>query len=186
VAQIERLRETGISVIFVSHRLEEVRRVANTVTVLRDGHRVWVGPAAGLDEAALVRRMVGRDVAYERRPPARPPETTPLLEVAGLSQGAAFRDVSLTLARGEIVGLAGLIGAGRTPLARAIAGIDPWDSGTVRLAGRDYRPRHRATRLRGASSTCRRIASATAWCWGCGCVRTSPSRCCTASPAPAE
>ncbi len=142
VAQIERLRETGISVIFVSHRLEEVRRVANTVTVLRDGHRVWVGPAAGLDEAALVRRMVGRDVAYERRPPARPPETTPLLEVTGLSQGTAFRDVSLTLARGEIVGLAGLVGAGRTALARAIAGIDPWDSGTARLAGRDYRPRH--------------------------------------------
>src|SRR6266576_711630 len=142
VAQIERLRETGISVIFVSHRLEEVRRVANTVTVLRDGHRVWVGPAAGLDEAALVRRMVGRDVAYERRPPARPPETTPLLEVAGLSQGTDFRDVALTLARGEIVGLAGLVGAGRTALARAIAGIDPWDSGTARLAGRDYRPRH--------------------------------------------
>src|SRR6266576_2478938 len=142
VAQIERLRETGISVIFVSHRLDEVRRVANTVTVLRDGHRVWVGPAAGLDEAALVRRMVGRDVAYERRPPARPPETTPLLEVTGLSQGTAFRDVSLTLARGEIVGLAGLVGAGRTALARAIAGIDPWDSGTARLAGRDYRPRH--------------------------------------------
>ncbi len=141
VAQIERLRERGISIIFVSHRLDEVRRVANTVTVLRDGRRVWVGPAAGLDEAALVRRMVGRDVAYERRPPARPPEAAPLLEVRGLSREGAFRDVSLTLRRGEIVGLAGLIGAGRTPLARAIAGLEPWDSGTVRLAGRAYRPR---------------------------------------------
>ncbi len=142
MAQIERLREAGIGVIFVSHRLDEVRRVANTVTVLRDGHRVWVGPAAGLDEATLVRRMVGRDVAYERRPPSRAPETMPLLEVAGLTRAPGFRDVSLTLARGEIVGLAGLIGAGRTPLARAIAGLEPWDSGTVRLAGLPYRPRH--------------------------------------------
>ena len=141
VAQIERLRDSGISVIFVSHRLDEVRRVANTVTVLRDGQRVWVGPAAGLDEATLVRRMVGRDVAYERRPPSRPPDATPLLQVEGLTRAPAFHDVSLTLARGEIVGLAGLIGAGRTPLARAIAGIEPWDSGTVRLGGRPYRPR---------------------------------------------
>jgi len=90
VAQNRAAPRNGISVIFVSHRLEEVRRVANTVTVLRDGHRVWVGPAAGLDEAALVRRMVGRDVAYERRPPARPPETTPLLEVTGSAREPHF------------------------------------------------------------------------------------------------
>jgi ABC-type sugar transport system ATPase subunit len=141
MAQIERLRETGISIIFVSHRLDEVRRVANTITVLRDGRRVWTGPAAGLDDAALVRRMVGRDVAYERRPPSRAPEPTPLLEVTGLTRAPVFRDVSFTLARGEIVGLAGLVGAGRTPLARTLAGIEPWDSGSVRLAGRPYRPR---------------------------------------------
>jgi ABC-type sugar transport system ATPase subunit len=143
VAQIERLTAKGIAVIFVSHRLEEVRRLAGTTTVLRDGRRVWTGATAAVDDAALIRHMVGRDVAYRRHPPGRAPDSLPLLEVRGLTRKPAFRDVSFTLRRGEITGMAGLVGAGRTELARALAGIEPWDGGggDVLLAGAPYAPR---------------------------------------------
>ena len=140
-AQIAALTARGIAVVFVSHRLEEVRRIAHTITVLRDGRRVWSGATATIDDAAIIRHMVGRDVAYRHHPPGRAPDATPLLEVRDLCRGTAFRDVSLTLRRGEIVGLAGLVGAGRTEVARALAGIEPWDSGTVMLEGAPYRPR---------------------------------------------
>jgi len=140
-AQIESLTAKGIAVIFVSHRLDEVRRLAGTITVLRDGRRVWTGAAAAVDDAALIRHMVGRDVAYRRHPPNRAPDPDPLLEVRGLTRKPAFRDVSLALRRGEITGLAGLVGAGRTELARALAGIERWDAGEVVLAGAPYRPR---------------------------------------------
>jgi ABC-type sugar transport system ATPase subunit len=141
--QIERLTAKGIAVIFVSHRLEEVRRFAATITVLRDGHRVWTGATAAVDDAALIRHMVGRDVAYRRHPPTagRVPDPVPILEVRGLTRQPAFRDVSFTLRRGEITGMAGLVGSGRTEMARALAGIDAWSSGDVTLAGTPYRPR---------------------------------------------
>ena len=138
--QIKRLTAKGIAVIFVSHRLDEVRRLAATTTVLRDGRRVWTGPTAAIDDAALIRAMVGRDVAYSRQPPGRVPDTTPVLDIRGLGRKDAFRDITFTLRRGEIVGLAGLVGAGRTEVARALAGIDRWDSGDVTFAGTDYRP----------------------------------------------
>lgn len=139
--QIERLKGRGVGIIFVSHRLDEVRRVADRITVLRDGQRVWSGLAAAVDDAAVIRAMVGRDVEYQRQLAARPPEQAPLLEVRDLTRAPAFRHVSLQLRRGEIVGLAGLVGAGRTEVARAIAGIDPWDSGQLVLAGKAYAPR---------------------------------------------
>ena len=142
-AQIESLTAKGIAVIFVSHRLEEVRRFASTITVLRDGRRVWTGATTAVDDAALIRHMVGRDVAYRRHPPAegRVTDPQPLLEVRGLTRQPAFRDVSFTLRRGEITGMAGLVGAGRTEMARALAGIEPWSTGDVTLAGTPYRPR---------------------------------------------
>ena len=140
-AQIERLTANGIAVVFVSHRLDEVRRFSSRVTVLRDGRRVWTGLTAEVDERALIRHMVGRDVAYTRHPAARAPEPAPVLDVRGLTRAAAFRDVSFSLRPGEIVGLAGLVGAGRTEVARALAGIEPWTTGAVTLAGAPYRPR---------------------------------------------
>ncbi len=140
-ACVERLRSAGVGIVFVSHRLEEVRRLADRVTVLRDGAMVWTGPAAEKDDAALVRAMVGRDVEYPRRPAARPPEEPPALEVRELSREPAFRGVSLRLRRGEIVGLAGLVGAGRTELARVLAGAERAGAGTMTLAGAPYRPR---------------------------------------------
>ena len=139
-AQIRRLCSRGIAVVFVSHRLEEIRRIADDVTVLRDGRRVFSGLAAQVDDAALIRHMVGRDVEYARQAPAGPVPGSPLLEVAGLSRGRGFARVSLVVRRGEIVGLAGLVGAGRTEVARCIAGADAYDAGTMTLAGAPYRP----------------------------------------------
>lgn len=140
-AQVEWLTAKGIAIVFVSHRLEEVRRLAGTITVLRDGRRVWTGSASEVDEAGLIRRMVGRDVEHQRLSPGRAPEPTPLLEARGLTREPAFRNVSLSLRRGEILGLGGLVGAGRTEVARALAGIDAWDAGTVVLDGTPYAPR---------------------------------------------
>ena len=138
--QIRRLCERGIAVIFVSHRLEEIRRIADEITVLRDGRRVFTGPAADVDDAGLIRHMVGRDIAYARLAAAAPPSDTPLLEARGLGKGRDFADVSLVVRRGEIVGLAGLMGAGRTEVARCIAGADALDTGSMLLAGGPYRP----------------------------------------------
>jgi ABC-type sugar transport system ATPase subunit len=138
--QIRRLCARGIAVVFVSHRLEEVRRIADEITVLRDGRRVFTGPAAAVDDAGLIRHMVGRDVEYARLLSAVPPSGEPLLEARGLGKGRGFADVSLLVRRGEIVGLAGLVGAGRTEVARCIAGADVLDAGTMSLAGVPYRP----------------------------------------------
>jgi rhamnose transport system ATP-binding protein len=145
--QMRRMAERGLAVIFVSHRLEEVRAVCSAVTVLRDGRRVWSGPTAAIDEPTLIRHMVGRDVEYERLAPqggrgqagGRPDSV--VLEVRGLTRRPRFADVSFALRRGEIVGLAGLVGAGRTELARCLAGADRWDAGEVLLDGRPFRPR---------------------------------------------
>ena len=138
--QIRRLCDRGIGVVFVSHRLEEVRRIADEITVLRDGRRVFSGPAAVVDDAALIRHMVGRDIEYARVPPAAPAPGPAVLEARGLTRHRAFADVSLVLRRGEIVGLAGLVGAGRTEVARCIAGADSLDAGSMVLAGAPYRP----------------------------------------------
>jgi ribose transport system ATP-binding protein len=140
-AQVEALRRDGAGIVFVSHRLEEVRRIADRITVLRDGRVAWHGPAAEVSDAEVIRLMVGRDVEYARQPPAAPPADRPLLAVEGLARAGAFRDVSLTVRRGEILGIAGLVGAGRTEVGRCLAGIDPWDVGTATLDGRPYRPR---------------------------------------------
>jgi len=146
--QIRRMAERGLAVIFVSHRLEEVRAVSSTVTVLRDGRRVWTGPTTQVDEPALIRHMVGRDVEYERLAAqggrgagAGGTSDVVALEVRGLARRPRFADVSFTVRRGEIVGLAGLVGAGRTELARCLAGADRWDAGEVLLGGRPFRPR---------------------------------------------
>ena len=147
VAQIEWLRAKHIAVVFVSHRLDEVRRLADTVTVLRDGRRVWTGAAGDIDERSLIRTMVGRDVVFERRPAGRPADPVPLLTARGLSR-QRIRDVSFELRRGEILGLAGLVGAGRSEVARLLAGIDRPETGAMELAGRPYRPRSPADAIR--------------------------------------
>ena len=129
------LKASGVSVIFISHRLDEVRACADRVVVLRDGRLVGRLPKEEITPAAMIRLMIGRDLKSIYRPPAAPPGE-PLLELDGVRTAAwPDRSVDLTLRRGEILGLAGLIGAGRTELARAVFGIEPLLGGTVRLGG---------------------------------------------------
>ncbi|MFI5178759.1 MAG: sugar ABC transporter ATP-binding protein [Vicinamibacterales bacterium] len=133
LAVVRRLCGRGLGVVYISHRFEEIFTIASRVTVLRDGRRVASAPAAGLDRAQVIRWMVGREVSEEF--PAR--QTTPgapVLEVRGLTAAPRFRDVSFTVRAGEIVGLAGLVGAGRTSTALSIIGaIDA--GGEVRVNG---------------------------------------------------
>jgi ABC-type sugar transport system ATPase subunit len=138
--RIHALRERGLAVVFVTHRLEEVRRIADRVTVLRDGRRVWTGDIGAVTDAGIIRHMVGRDVEMERVGANTVPGDV-ALEVRGLSRHGAFRDIGFTVRRGEIVALAGLVGAGRTEVARCLAGADSWDAGSVSVAGRSMRPR---------------------------------------------
>jgi len=130
-----RLKEEGRGLIYISHALDDVLRLADVVTVLRDGAVVASGPAHEFDQPTLIRHMVGRnlDTVYPTR--ARAPRPEPALEIAGFSRAGVFRDVGFTLRRGEILGLAGLMGAGRTELLRAIFGLDRPHAGEVRLLG---------------------------------------------------
>jgi ABC-type sugar transport system ATPase subunit len=136
---IASLRGRGTTVIYVSHRMAEIFALADTVTVLRDGRHVGTRPAADLDEATLVEFMIGRRI--EQFFPAEAHATRgvgqPVLEVSGLSAADYVRDMTFTLRAGEVVGLAGLVGAGRSEVARALFGLDSRASGTVRVRGRD-------------------------------------------------
>jgi ribose transport system ATP-binding protein len=136
-AVVSRLKTEGVSVIYISHFLEEVREVADRFTVLRDGETVGLGAVAAVPTAEIIRMMVGRELeeAYPRVPHAR---GEPILEAhalagAGGPRGDLPRAASFTLHRGEIFGIAGLVGAGRTELLRALHGLDPVRSGAVRL-----------------------------------------------------
>jgi ribose transport system ATP-binding protein len=130
-------RGRGLGIVYVSHRLEEVFALADRVTVLRDGRRVASRRVAEVDRAGLIRWMVGREVAEEF--PARTPRHgPPLLEVSRLACPPRFSDVSLSVAEGEVVGLAGLVGAGRTSVALSIFGALP-ARGELRLCGRPAR-----------------------------------------------
>jgi ribose transport system ATP-binding protein len=131
------LKASGVSVIFISHRLGEVTRCADRVVVLRDGRVVGTLGRAEISPAAMIRLMIGRDLRSIYRPPVAPPGE-PILELAGFETAAwPGRGVDLAVRRGEILGLAGLIGAGRTELARAVFGIDRRRGGAIRLEGRD-------------------------------------------------
>jgi ABC-type sugar transport system ATPase subunit len=136
---MDRLKAEGTSIIYISHHLGEVFQVADRVTVLRDGRYVETLPAAGLTEDAIVKRMVGRTLGniYGERASDIGPE---YFRIEGAA-GGRFRDVSFSLRRGEILGVAGLVGAGRTELARAIFGAEPLAAASVTLDGRALRIR---------------------------------------------
>ena len=128
------LREDGVAVVFISHRLEEVFAICQRVTVLRDGRRVLSQPVAGLSAGDLVRAMVGRDIAarvHEQHAPG-----AAVLRVAELSRAGIFENISFDVHAGEVVALAGLVGAGRSEVARAAFGIDDYDSGSVHVGER--------------------------------------------------
>lgn len=133
-AIIGSLAEEGVSILYISHRLDEVFRIADRVTVLRDGSRVAGDDVANIDHDWIIRNMVGRSLEQlYPHTPRKPGE--PLLEINHLTRNGVFEDISLALRAGEIVGLAGLVGSGRSEVARAIFGIDRFDSGEVKLAG---------------------------------------------------
>ena len=134
---IRQLRDRGVSVIYISHFLEEVERLADRYTVLKDGQSVGTGPMAGTAPAQLVRMMVGRDVT-ELYPTRKANAGATVLEVRNLTAGRRLTGANLTLAAGEILGVAGLIGAGRTELVRAVFGLDASDRGVVALEGREF------------------------------------------------
>ena len=134
---MRRLTEKGVAFIYISHRLNEVFRITDRVTVMKDGRVVATERTAEMDPDRLVRLMVGRDLGqiYGERPDGPPGQVA--LEVAGLSRAGAFEDIDLEVRAGEILGIAGLAGSGRTEVLRAIHGADPVDAGTVRVFGRE-------------------------------------------------
>ena len=132
---IRTLRERGRTIVYVSHFLDEVLELADTVTVLRSGRLVRTAPAAEETEESLVAGMFGAAAAAEHFEKPQGSTAAVVLEVSGLNRRGVLTDVSLQIRAGEIVGLAGLVGSGRTELARAIAGADPVDHGTITVNG---------------------------------------------------
>ena len=148
-ATVGRLRERGVAVIYISHRLEEVGAIADVVTVLRDGRHIATRPAAELPDGEIIRLMVGRSLD-DLFPKEEAEIGDVVLKAEGLMRRGVFSNISFELRRGEIVGLAGFVGSGRTEIARSIFGIDPLDAGSLSIEGRPFKPRSpRAALARG-------------------------------------
>ena len=144
---IRRLHEQGIAILYVSHRIDELYRICDCVTVLRDGHLIHTGPLADLPRIELVSRMLGREVSDIRRHGATTfgetehaigehDDVAPVLLAQGMTSAQRLRGVSVSIRPGEVVGLAGLLGSGRSETARAILGALPVESGTLTIGGR--------------------------------------------------
>ncbi len=135
---IRRLTAQGKAVIYISHRLDEVFEIADCVTVLKDGHRVTTAPTSTLKMGDVVRMMIGFDV--ERHYPKESGvQEAPCLELEGISSENGVNDVSFTINIGEVFGLGGMVGSGRTEIARAIYGLDRITRGRLRLKGKEIR-----------------------------------------------
>jgi ribose transport system ATP-binding protein len=135
-AIVRALRADGVGIVFITHHLEEIAALGDRVTVLRDGRSVGQVPASTPQEE-LVRLMVGRSIEqqYPRERPEGAAGSPALLTVEGLTRDGVFHDISFQVHAGEVVGIAGLVGAGRTEVVRAVFGADPYDSGHVQVAG---------------------------------------------------
>ena len=139
-ATIRRLKQRGVAVVYISHRLQEIAEIGDCVTVLRDGRNVATRQPATSSLPELIRLMADRDLA-EHFPKRTVSPGEVLLKVDGLSRAPVLRDISFELRAGEVLGIAGLVGAGRTELARALFGVDRMDAGEVRVRGRRVRIR---------------------------------------------
>jgi ABC-type sugar transport system ATPase subunit len=144
---IKHLVADGVGVVFVSHRLDEVRAIADRVTVLRAGRKVFTGLAAETTKRDLITAMIGREVS-ELFPERTHQSGKVVLEVRGLTSMGVFQDISFDVRAGEVVGFAGLVGAGRTEVMRAIFGADHHTSGTIKVDGRVIRPTKPADAIR--------------------------------------
>lgn len=131
---VERLRKRGVAILYISHKLEEVFRISERTVILRDGKHVITVPTSEIDRLSLIKYMVGRELGQVY--PERSTEIGDVILSASHFTNAYLKDCSLTLRKGEILGLAGLVGAGRTELARAIFGADPLQSGQLTLHGK--------------------------------------------------
>jgi ribose transport system ATP-binding protein len=134
---IRRFVSPTTGVIYISHRMQELSQISDRITVLRDGRYVDTLDTASSSVAQIISLMVGRDIAGEQRPRSTVDAGEPVLSVTGLRTRSLVRDVSFEVRRGEILGFAGLMGAGRTEVARALVGADAKDGGTVRVHGRE-------------------------------------------------
>lgn len=189
---IRRLRDAGIAVVYVSHRLDELYAVCETVTVLRDGRRVHHGRLSELSRLDLVSTMLGRELGEVRAEGLtkfsgdhHAADAEPVLEAEGLTVPHKLHGVSVSIRPGEVVGLGGLLGSGRTETAKAISGALPIRSGKVVVAGTSLRGGSTPAPSGPASACCPRTARARASCRACRCARTSRSPPCPASPASA-
>ncbi len=134
---IQRLQERGITIVYVSHRMEEIFRLCDTITVLRDGRHVITEPISSTNNDRVIRQMVGRDVESREPANATRPLGEELLRVEDLSSPGKFSGVGFSVRAGEVVGLAGLVGAGRSEVAQAVFGLDPQATGRVWVRGRE-------------------------------------------------
>lgn len=139
---IENLKKRGITILYISHKMDEIFRIADYITVMRDGKHIHTGPVSDFTQESLVKMMVGREITN-----VYPKEEVPIgdtvLEVEGLNSSYTnLKDINFKVRAGEIVGLGGLMGAGRTETVRAIFGLDPIDSGTIRINGKAVKIRN--------------------------------------------
>jgi inositol transport system ATP-binding protein len=132
---IARLKARGVAIVYTTHKMDEVFRLADRISVLRDGRLISTAPANELDPAKLISLMVGREMA-DVFPKRSLPTEEILLEVSGLTREPAYRDVSFQVHRGEVVALAGLMGAGRTEVVSAVYGLQPASRGVIRFKGK--------------------------------------------------
>jgi ribose transport system ATP-binding protein len=137
---IRQLKAQSVGIVYISHHLEETFEICDRTTVLRDGKLVATQPTGSLNVDSLIRQMVGRDLS-EKFPKEIAPRGAEVLRVEGLNQGETLRDISFSAYAGEVLGIAGLVGAGRTELVRAVFGADPVDSGRIFVDGREVRIR---------------------------------------------
>ncbi|ANA82879.1 sugar ABC transporter ATP-binding protein [Paenibacillus glucanolyticus] len=146
---IRQLRADGVGIVYISHRMDEIKRITDRITVMRDGQYIDTVLTAEVTTQDIISKMVGRQIYETSKPEAAAGERETVLEVKGLNQGRALRDISFTLRKGEILGIAGLVGAGRTELARAIFGADRIQSGEIYIHGSRVKMRgpHDAVRL---------------------------------------
>jgi ribose transport system ATP-binding protein len=136
---IRRFIAPDTAVIYISHRMDEIKRIADRVTVIRDGRYVGTRDTGDTTMKEVISMMVGREISGEAQPVGVESDREVVLEVSGLSTRELLKDVSFELRKGEILGFAGLMGAGRTEVARAVVGADKIDAGTITLRGREIR-----------------------------------------------
>ena len=145
---IGRLRGRGVSIIYITHRLKEVYTAADRVTVLRDGRLIATAPVSEMPHDLLVRHMVGRELSEESAEAHGSAQPVVMLKVEGLARGHSFRDIGFEIHRGEIVALAGLVGAGRTEVLESVFGVSPADAGRIYVDGREVAVRTPADAIR--------------------------------------